>query len=282
MVIQRLPVPALRPYVATIWAAQGDVDGSVVRFARPQREHVLPTGSMHLVFRLADSPLWLLDPVDGRRMQAIGPAVVGGTRSRYFMRELSAPSRSVGVLLQPGASTLLFGAAADELADRHTPLEDLWGVAARSAHERLQEAASAAARLALLESILLARLPRVRGMHPAVAAIIGRLQTFPSIEAAVEESGLSHRHFVAMFRRAVGLAPKLYSRVQRFQRALSAARSGEVPDWVTVAADAGYSDQAHFNREFIEFAGVTPTAYRKLAPVAAHHVHLDTAARPGA
>src|SRR5262245_52912414 len=271
MYVRRLPVPPLRPFVTTIWPTEGTTD---MRFARPVHEHVLPTGSMHLVLGLTDSPLWLLAPRDGRRIQSIGAAAVGGARSRYYARELSAPSSSVGVVLRPGACELLFDAAADELAEGHTPLQDLWGAQARRARERLCEASGPAERLALLESMLLARLPRVRGMHPAVAETIGKMHTFPSIEAAVEQSGVSHRHFVALFRRTVGLAPKRYARVLRFQSALRAARSGTGSSWVAIANDMGYSDQAHFNRDFVEFTGVTPTQYRRLAPTETNHVPL--------
>ena len=101
------------------------------------------------------------------------------------------------------------------------------------------------------------------------------MNTFEPIEAAVQRSGLSHRHFVALFRRAVGLAPKAYSRVLRFQNALRAARSGKADSWAGIAHDAGYSDQAHFTRDFVEFAGVTPSAYRRLAPAEVNHLPLD-------
>ena len=278
MHVQRPPTPALRPFVVTLWATEG---AAPAQFAQPTREHVLPTGSMHLVFRLSDAPLWLMDPHGGGRAQAIGAAAVGGTRSRYYVREMAAPSCSVGVMLRPGASELLFGVPADELAEQHTSLEDLWGRAARDTHERLSEAGSAAERLTLLESMLLDRLPRVHGMHPAVAAMIGRMHAVRSIGAAVEQSGLSHRHFVALFRRAVGLAPKTYARVLRFQSALRVARKNNAPAWVAIANDAGYSDQAHFNRDFVEFTGITPTAYRRVAPPETNHVPLAATRRRG-
>lgn len=275
MHLQRQPVPALRPYIATIWATEGDTGDGVAApapFAQPRREHVLPTGAMHLVFRLCDSPLWLLDADDGRRVQRLGQAIVGGTRSRYCVREMSAPSFSVGVALRPGASTLLFGAPADELAERHTPLEDLWDAAARTTHQRLIEARGAAQRMALLEAMLLARLPPVHGMHPAIAEALAQAHLLDSVGEAVKRSGFSHRHFVSLFRHAVGLAPKAYQRVLRFQRALRGAHGGGGGDFASVAIDAGYSDQAHFNREFVEFTGVTPSAYRRAAPAEANHL----------
>jgi len=117
---------------------------------------------------------------------------------------------------------------------------------------------------------LAARLPRARALHPAIAALLDRMDPAGPVTAAVANSGLSHRQFIAQFRRAVGLAPKAYLRVLRFQHALRRLRRGETP-LVSVAADAGYSDQAHFTREFIEFSGVTPTVYRSRLPPQANH-----------
>jgi AraC-like DNA-binding protein len=90
----------------------------------------------------------------------------------------------------------------------------------------------------------------------------------------VGESGCSHRTFIALFRRAVGLTPKRYCRVLRFRRALqdTAAGSGSLAD---LAAAAGYRDQAHFNRDFREFAGVTPGEYCRASPRAPHHLPIE-------
>jgi AraC-like DNA-binding protein len=202
--------------------------------------------------------------------------MIGGARSRYYLREMTAPSCSVGAVLRPGAAALLFGAPADEFAERHTPLDALWGSAAASLREQLLDAANAEARLALLEAALLARLPRVCGMRPAIAAMLADLHALPSVAAAVQRSGLSHRQFIAQFRHAVGLTPKTWLRVRRFQRALQALRHDEDRALATLSVAAGYSDQAHFNREFLEFAGVTPVAYQRQAPREANHLPVDT------
>jgi AraC-like DNA-binding protein len=201
--------------------------------------------------------------------------MIGGVRSRFYMREMVAPSCSVGAVLRPGAWALLFGVSADELAERHTPLADLWGAWAGRVHERLLEGGSAEERLAILEAVLASRLPRVRTLHPAIAAVLEEMDSFPSIEAAVQRSGISHRSFVAQFHRTVGLGPKTYMRIRRFQQALcSLRRSGDL-SLAGMAVDAGYSDQAHFSRDFKAFAGVTPTTYLRLSPREANHVPID-------
>ena len=240
----------------------------------PRREHVLPTGEMHLVFRIGDEPLRLYADRDDRRGRTVGTMVVGGARAGFYIRDVSAPLCSVGAQLRPGAAQVLFGAEADELSGQHTALEDLWGGGARSMRDRLAGARSIGERLDVFEDLLAARLPSVRGLHPAVAQALQQFSGAASVGAIVKSSGISHRRFIALFSRSVGLTPKAFSRVRRFQDVLRRARIGGAK-LIDVAATSGYSDQAHFNREFREFAGVTPTEYLGRAPVYSHHLPVE-------
>jgi AraC-like DNA-binding protein len=277
MLIQRLPIASLRPFVSRVWASENSVNP--VEYAQPAREHVLPTGQMHLVFRMTDDPLRIFPSSDDRPSQSLGGAVVGGVRSRFYVRELTAPSCSVGMVLRPGAAAILFGTTAGALAGRHTPLENLWGTFARNVRERLLEAKNALARLSVLESVLESRLaarpPRTRGLHPVVASALHDIAGFPSVAAVVRQSGLSHRQFIACFREAVGMAPKVYLRVLRFQRALQTLRQNRAATLAGLAAEMGYSDQAHFNRDFLAFSGVTPLAYLRCFPREGNHLPMN-------
>lgn len=269
----RPPHPALRPFVAQLWASDG---AALSAFAAPRLEYALPTGCAHLVFRLGDAPLRIAGAGDAH-WQALDQTMLGGARSRYYRRELAAPSASVGALLRPGALPALFGVPAAEFTECHAPLDALWGaerLRARLVETDGGENGNAGARLALLEAALLARLPRVRGVHPGVAALLDSTQTGDPVAEAVRQSGLSHRHFILKFREAAGLAPKTWLRLQRFRRALDALHAGGLP-LAALAQAAGYSDQAHFCREFAECAGMTPSAYRAAAPRAAGHVPMD-------
>jgi AraC-like DNA-binding protein len=118
-------------------------------------------------------------------------------------------------------------------------------------------------------------------MHPAVAQALVSVRTTNDIRALVAQSGYSHRRFIELFSQTVGLTPKLYSRVLRFQKALQLVATDQSIDhsivWADLALAAGYSDQSHLNREFIEFAGITPEEYRKIAPASPSHVVVDAA-----
>src|SRR5262249_6525286 len=164
------------------------------------------------------------------------------------------------------------GARAVGLAGRHSPLGDLWGPAAADARERLLEAASLDQQLDVFEQLLAARLPRVHGLHPAVAHALQQFETQSYIRRVAAESGYSHRRFIELVRPAVGLARKLYCRVRRFHRALDIAAANRTASWVDLALATGYSDQPHFNREFREFAGISPGRYRDVSPPSPRHV----------
>lgn len=89
----------------------------------------------------------------------------------------------------------------------------------------------------------------------------------------MRESGYSHRRVSSVFREAVGLAPKVFCRVQRFQRAVASITAGR--PLAAVANGCGYADQAHLTREFRDIAGLTPSAYRAAAPAQPNHVPVS-------
>lgn len=266
--LQREPPPALRPFVGTLWAGEPDP-------GRPAfRERVLPTGSMHLVFRSSPHPLRILDDPHDRHGSTLGHAIVGGARAGAYLREVLPGGVSVGAELRAGACMALFGVPADALAGRHTPLEDLWGIGAMHACDRIFSARNAARQLDAFTDILVARLPRVHGLHPAVATALAGFRESANVEAMVEASGYSHRHFIAVFERETGLAPKRFCRVRRFRDLLAHAVARPALSWTDLALAHGYSDQPHFNREFRAFTGITPGEYRRAAPHHPHHVPL--------
>lgn len=277
----RAPRADLRPFVSVLWAT--DDAGHARRFGA-DRERMLPAGAMHIAVRLSERPVRVFESPSARDASVVAHAVVGGVRTGPYVRDISDPVRSLGALLRPGACGL-FGVSAGALAERHAALEDLWGPAAAALRARLSEARPLDRQLALFESALAARLPRVRALHPAVAHALDRFHRAADVAEVVRQTGYSHRHFLSLFRDAVGLTAKRYCGVRRFRRAL--ARLAAEPELALSAAavDAGYSDQAHLTREFRRFAGVTPGAYRRAvagvspADRRAHHLPLAVGER---
>lgn len=271
----RRPPPALLPYVECLWASDG-LDGDET--PRAARERALPTGSASLAFRLDDAPIRVFASLAQETPSAFGFAAVSGMRSTFHVRDTARPSRSIGVHFRPGGAAALLGVPADLLAERHVALVDLWGRAADELRERLVEARSPEARLELVELELLTRGAGARALPAAVAHALARFDADPSasVGALCQEIGLSPRRMIEVFRRSVGLTPKVYCRIRRFRRALRlAARPGRV--LADVAQASGYHDQAHMSREFQAFAGLAPGAYRPASAARLHHVPVSEA-----
>lgn len=273
--MSRAPRGPLRLFVSRVWSHEGQ--------ARPDgfaRERVLPSGAMHVVLRLAEEPLRIYRDASDERGEAHGTAVVGGARTQFYLRDVSRPSCSVGAMLGPGAALALFGVAAHELAGTHTPLESIWGSEVDRIRARLLAAPDPEARLAVFEAELTARLPRVRGVHPAIAHAIARFDAgAPDVATIVRETGYSHRRLVTLFGESVGLTPKRYCRIRRLERVLPLLRAAG-PSLSGAALEAGYSDQAHMCRELRDLAGTTPSQLARLERRHALHVPVVPSSDP--
>ncbi len=226
---------------------------------------------MHLAFRLAGAPIRILR---AGRLGSVGWTVVSGARTEPYDKELRDPGPVVGVDLEPGMSEWLLGIPASELAGCHTPLDEIWGrLVADELRSRLAACPTLEDRLTLVEAVLQARLAS-RPCRPGTLDLVAAVRHLSSggrVADAVRLSGLSHRHFLQRFQRAVGLPPKKFARVVRFQRALHALRDPS-RGLAELAGASGYSDQAHLTRDFVEFAGLTPSAYLRVAPTSANHL----------
>ena len=83
---------------------------------------------------------------------------------------------------------------------------------------------------------------------------------------------MSAKRFIERFKAQVGVSPKRYCRIRRFQQAVARAHRGRPVDWAQVALDCGYYDQSHFIHEFRAFSGLTPTAYQASRTPFQNHV----------
>lgn len=248
-VFARRRAPRLGDSVAWLWSWRGKPAHA--------RERILPDGNVQLLVNLAAERLRVIEP-DGR-LGSRPAAVMSGAYDAPFVIDTVDQTDIVGVAFRPGGGAPFFGMPISELRDDHVPLAELWGSAAVDAlRERLLRAPDDAARLDVLDDALLAAALRPPRVTPRIAAGLRALLQRPEVEAAAACSGLSRRAFTRVFREEVGLPPKRWARIRRFQRAL-AGRHG-ARDLTELAHACGYYDQAHFTRELRAFAGEAPSA----------------------
>jgi AraC-like DNA-binding protein len=164
----------------------------------------------------------------------------------------------------PPAARMLLGLPLVELAHRAVDLEDLLGAGARELPERLAGLPDWPARFALMDAVVARRLavaapPPSAVLHAwsRIVATGGRVR----VGELSAETGLSARHLGARFRDELGLPPKQYARVVRFERAAAALRADPRTPLAALAAGAGFADQAHLTREFRALGDTTPAAF---------------------
>lgn len=209
------------------------------------------------------------DPVDIVGMPGVQPpgrfqAFVGGLHTGPARIAHDGTQYGVAVDLTPLGARALYGMPAGELAAQVVDLDEVLGPGARSLPDRLASLATWGERLAVLDAVLDATARAADGTTappPEVGAAFRLLVDSggrADVGRVADAVGWSRRHLAERFRTEIGLAPKATARVARFDRARRLVARRRHRTLADVAAEAGYADQAHFNREFRELAGRTP------------------------
>ncbi len=230
-------------------------------------EHVLPDGTFELVIDLREVPRKLFDRDNSQRYASFRRGWVSGAHSKYLVIDALPASSMIGAHFKPGGAAAFLGLPADALHDQVVGIEAIWGRAARDLRERLLSARLPREKFRFLEEFLLELLGRAKSETSRQDGIFWALSHFvtepqgQTIRGAAEAIGISHKHFVDQFRKQVGITPKLFCRIHRFQQVLSKVNSGSSIEWADVACGCGYFDQAHFIHDFKAFAGLNPSSF---------------------
>jgi len=237
----------------------------------------MPNGEPTIVFNLRDDPIRIYDADDLARSSSYGRAVVSGPRTGSFVIDSVQEERVFGIQFLPGGSYPFFRTPTSELENRSFALSDLWPRRAEGFREQLLEASSVREMFAVAEKRLLLQMVKPMELHRAVAFARREFCRSPhrvSVGSVLGQVGLSQRRFIELFTEQVGLAPKAFCRVRRFQRTLETVHCRSSVDWVEVALSCGYYDQAHFIHDFKEFSGLTPSQYQVRATAQLNHVPI--------
>lgn len=236
--LELAPPVALAPYVRCLWVQQIGPGDEIYR------QPVLPDACLDLIAL-------------GDRVTVAGPA------TRTVTVQLIPSAVTVGVRFRTGAAPALLGESAATLRDLEVPVGDLWGRSGLRLATAAVETTDWRQRLRTLVNSLIERLPDARPIDPVGVGISDRLDRHAglTIAALADNVGLSERQLRRRVEDAVGYRPGMLSRILRFQRFLAAARAtGPGRHLALVAAEAGYSDQAHLTRESRELSGLPPAA----------------------
>lgn len=256
-------MPPLRPPPVQVQASLTPYVASLAGYDQPARVEVhrgLPSTVVVVVLAL-HKPLevgWW----DARGDTSSYFAVASGLHTRPAAVGGSQPQRGIWLALTPAGSRALLGVPAAALADQ---ILDLPAVAPHLGElpERLAEARCWPDRLRLVERVLLAALDRNLGgtVRREVTEAIPQLTGTATVEGAANHVGWSRRHLSTAFGTELGVTPKVYQRIARFEASRRRLTTPTRQGLAAVAAASGYADQAHLTREWTTLAGCPPAAW---------------------
>lgn len=187
--------------------------------------------------------------------------VVGSTLRSFIMRSCGW-NYVMGVSLLPGGVEPILGMPARVIGQTIALLEDVIGLRARDLEERVLSGPPNRALSRFTEELV--RLRATREVNSVLARAVHAVRGargVTRIDDVANATNLTTRHLERNFLEHVGLSPKLFARLVRFDGVVRDIAARGNRSWSQFAIAHGYSDQAHFINEFKEFAGVTPTQF---------------------
>jgi AraC-like DNA-binding protein len=230
------PAPSLRRIISHYWLSRDMYQKTYV---------ALPDGVVDLVFE-----------TDGTRVQGW----VYGTPTSRTDIFLTPGRRYLGIRFRPGQSRHVMRAAARELTDSHESVAGLLDLTLEAAPDHLAQDDIINYLDAQFITYLSKHPPKFSRIDAAIAAI-DQTHGIIRVSEVAAYFARSRRQFERAFLEVVGLSPKTYMMIRRFEHAVTLlAAQGKL---VEVAIDAGYSDQSHMTNDFRRLSGLSPAEFAR-------------------
>ena len=234
------------------------------RSLTPIRRLEVPHPNITLIINLG-APLEVRAPAHGPSGARFG-SFVAGLFDTVAVTQNTGDSCGIEMNLTPLGMWQLLGVPMHQFMNRIVPIDALIGTSGARLEEQLRNTASWDDRFDLLDTKLAVLLARRAPPPPEVRWAVDQLtraHAALTVSNIASELQWSRRRLVVSFREHVGMTPKAFARVTRFDRAVRCVRNGPITRWSALACECGYADQAHLTREFREFAGLAPTEFQR-------------------
>jgi AraC-like DNA-binding protein len=232
-------------------------------------DRFLPDGNTEIIIDLTEHPQSIHDNETLQEIQICRYAWVSGVRTQPITIPSGRGSRMLVVAFKKGRAFPFYPFPLSDLTDTVVEADLVFGRRFSELREQLLATKSIGRMFQLLEDFLLRQAgdslradSAARCVEYAVSSIIHK-PTLRRLQQLSEEIGYSQKHFIALFKQQVGISPKQYLKIMRFQKVIRAVEQNESISWSDIALESGYYDQAHFIHDFKRFSGFTPNEYRK-------------------
>ena len=208
------------------------------------------------------APLEIVDASGALHRLGAGQGFAGGIAQATSLSRSTGAMLGVHVHLAPAELARLLGVPLAALTDRCFTLSDLLGRDAGRLGEQLLAAEGHEARWRVLDGFVAERAARARAADAEVEHARTALARGARVERVAGELGWSRKRLAHRFRDAMGLHPRAFAGLARFERFATALQARPDQPLAHAALDAGYADQAHLSREVKRYADLSPGALR--------------------
>lgn len=250
------PPEHLKKYIRYFWTLDNSGHEGVPKTFGPMAD-----GCPGLIFQ-AEGEAFL-----DEGQQEMSKLLVYGQTTRATKIIAAGQFRTIGVYFYPDALKTIFGVNADEYTDTCFDLDAVTQKQGIYLLDQLHEINSLDKKIEGLCSYIFSQIRKNHtleneAMQFALGQIIASNGNI-ALKDLQDKLFLTERSFERRFKEHVGITPKLFTRIVRFQSSLQQLRKSDFDKLSDIAFENDYSDQSHFIRVFKEFAGVSPQQYRK-------------------
>jgi AraC-like DNA-binding protein len=230
-------------------------------------DRFLPDGNTELIIDLREGPQYIHDNDTLQVIQSCRHAWVSGVRTRPITIPSGSGNKLIVIGFKKGSAHPFYRFPMSELTNSVVRADLVFGNSICELREQLLFARSVSEMFYLIEKFLLTQAGEnihVNSISKCIQYAITRITSQPHVQSfqkLSEHIGYSQKHFIDLFRKQVGVVPKQYLKIMRFQKAILEAETSHSINWSQLAQESGFYDQAHFIHDFKEFSGFTPREY---------------------
>lgn len=243
------PPPSLARYISCLWSLEAPVDDMSQRVFT-----VMSSGFPGLIFQRDPA---VFTGFGGERLPQL---FIFGQATHYGNLQAKGRIQLSGINFRPTALKNLFNLNANELRDEHINIHDLIKT---SLTEQLLHADSLEEQANCLFTCFNRLAGRRQDSGTMLTYAIEILQRGGNIPHLLNKLNLSERSLERLFQSYIGISPKLYIRIMRFQRSIALLKERSSASLTDIAYSLDYFDQSHFIHDFKRFSGVSPKIYKR-------------------
>ncbi len=227
-------------------------------------DRFLPDGNVEIIIDLHDAPQYIYDNETLKEIQACNHVWASGVRTQPITIPSGKDSSMFIIAFKRGMAYPFFPLPMNEIVDYVVDADLIWGDDFALLRERILANKDSVRKFEIVEDFLLEAYVTKFALNPCVEFALSEIIRQPeqiSLRNLSQKIGYSQKHFILMFKKQVGITPKNYLRIMRFQKAINDIGTQSDVDWNLISLDCGFYDQAHFINDFKEFSGFTPEVY---------------------